>query len=302
MAQPRFYASTNVEVTGKTSVFGIIGDPVGHSLSPLFQARFAAEHDIDAVYVPLRVAAQDVTTALDGLWAANVQGFNVTVPHKQSVARQVDMDDAARLIGAVNTVRRGADGWLGTNTDWQGVRDALHALGSRVAGADVLLIGAGGTARAVLHALAAEAVDRVYVCNRGAERLDALLRHASEAYPGIEFCRLDWEKNAVEACAENCPVVIHSTSIGLGGMDVAFPFSIGGAGVALDAVYAPDGQTPFVMASRQGGRRAVDGLLMLLAQGAASFDWWHHVRPEVAPALKWMEERLGRCRQTEMAQ
>ncbi|PJC70807.1 MAG: hypothetical protein CO017_03445, partial [Zetaproteobacteria bacterium CG_4_8_14_3_um_filter_59_5] len=81
MREARIYASTDVEVTGKTRVFGIIGDPVSHSLSPLFQSRFALLHDIDAVYVALRVAEGQVETALAGLWALDVQGFNVTVPH-----------------------------------------------------------------------------------------------------------------------------------------------------------------------------------------------------------------------------
>jgi len=296
MDQLTFYASTNVEVTGITRVFGIIGDPVSHSLSPLFQARFAAQHDIDVVYIPLRVSQEQMAAALAGLWAVNIQGFNVTVPHKQTVAAMVEMDAAARLIGAVNTVRRGTEGWQGSNTDWQGARDALHSLGAQLAGADVLLIGAGGTARAVLHALAEEAVRCVYICNRSPERLSVLIRHAANVYPEMEVSEVAWEKKGIEACALRCPVIINTTSIGLDEADGPFPFAIGGVGVALDAVYTPDGRTPFVVAALQGGRRAVDGLPMLLAQGAASFHWWHHVRVEVAPVMMWMEERLGRCR------
>jgi len=276
-------------------VFGIIGDPISHSLSPIFQARFAAQHDIDVVYVPLRVMQEQVEAALAGLWATGFQGLNVTVPHKETVAAMVEKDTAAGLIGAVNTVRRATDGWQGTNTDWQGARDALQYLGARLTGADVLLIGAGGTARAVLHAMAAGAARRVFVCNRSPERLSVFMRHARDAYPGMEVSEVAWEKNGIEDCALHCPVIINTTSIGLDDADRTFPFAIGGEGVALDAVYSPDGQTPFVAAARKGGRRAVDGLPMLLAQGAASFDWWHGVRVEVAPVLKWMEERLGRC-------
>jgi len=285
-----------MEVTGKTSVFGIIGDPVAHSLSPLFQARFAAQHGIDAVYVPLRVTAEHVAAALDGLWAANVQGLNVTVPHKESVAALVQADDAATAIGAVNTLRRGPHGWQGTNTDWQGVRDALHHLGGDLSGSEALLIGAGGTARAVLHALAAGSARQVHICNRSPERLSSLLRHASLTYPGMQINEVGWETPSVEACALRCPVVINTTSIGLEEPDTAFPFAIGGTGVALDAVYAPNGRTPFVTAAHQGGRTAFDGLPMLLAQGAASFEWWHGVQVEMETVMAWMEERLGRCR------
>jgi len=296
MQQARIYASTDVEVTGKTRVFGIIGDPVSHSLSPLFQSRFAQQHDIDAVYVPLRVAEGQVKTALDGFWASGIEGFNVTVPHKETVAGLVEMDDAARLIGAVNTVRRGPQGWQGANTDWQGVRDALHALQSDISGTEVLLIGAGGTARAVLHALAGEKAGCVWICNRSEQRLQDLLQHASDAYPGLDVHALAWDKGEIEAAAQHSPLVINTTSIGLGEAGQVFPFEIGGEGVALDVVYKEDGRTPFVLAARKGGRRVIDGLPMLLAQGAASFNWWHGVHPDVADVMTWLEARLGRCR------
>jgi len=295
MVQSTFYASTDVEVTGNTKVFGIIGEPVAHSLSPLFQARYAAQHDIDAVYIAMCVARENVARALDGLWAADVQGLNVTVPHKETVAAMVQADTAARLIGAVNTLRRGPQGWQGTNTDHEGIRYALlHELGVELQGLDVLLIGAGGTARAVLHALAAEKVKCVHVCNRSPDRLEGLIRHASEAYAGMEVRKVAWDQHGVEACALRCPLVINTTSIGLDGGE-RFPFAIGGIGAALDAVYCPDGRTPFVEAASQGGRRVVDGLPMLLAQGAASFQWWHELQVEIPPVMAWMKERLGRC-------
>ncbi len=277
-------------------MFGIIGDPVSHSLSPLFQARFAEQHGIDTVYVPLRVMREDVAVALAGMWATHVEGFNVTVPHKESVAALVQMDEAATLIGAVNTVRRGTDCWQGTNTDWQAVREVLHGLGVDLPGSEALLIGAGGTARAVLHALAAGSVQRVYICNRSPERLNGLMQHAARTYPAMEVCQIAWEKEDVAACAQRCAVVINTTSIGLGEADAVFPFALGGKGVALDAVYAPDGQTPFVLAARMGGRKVVDGLPMLVAQGAASFAWWHGVQADVESVMPWLEERLGRCR------
>ncbi len=275
-------------------MFGIIGDPIAHSLSPLFQARFAVQHGIDAVYVPWRVRCEDVATALDGLWATDVQGFNVTVPHKETVCAMVQTDADAAAIGAVNTLRRGADGWLGTNTDWQGIRSVLHDLNVNIDCGDVLLIGAGGTARAVLHALAAEGAQQVLVCNRSDGRLQELIRHAQAAYPDMRLSAVAWDVEEVQTVIRRCPLIINTTSIGLGDSDVVFPFKISGDGVAVDAVYAPDGQTAFVKAARSGGRKAVDGLPMLLAQGAASFAWWHDVQVQVKPVMQWMEKRLHR--------
>jgi len=283
-----------VEVTGKTSVFGIIGDPVSHSLSPLFQARFAIQHGIDAVYVPWRVPSADVATALAGLWAMGVQGLNITVPHKQTVLDMVQADDDASLIGAVNTLRRVDNGWQGINTDWQGIASVLRDMQVDISHQDVLVIGAGGTARAVLHALALAGAQHVYICNRSADRLQTLLEHAGQAYTEMSCERVCWDTADVEACIRRCPLVINTTAIGLGDADAAFPFRIDGDGIGVDVVYAANGETPFVLAARNGGRRAVDGLPMLLAQGAASFDWWHDVHTEVGPVMQWMQQRLNR--------
>jgi len=283
-----------VEVTGKTSVFGIIGDPVSHSLSPLFQARFADQHGIDAVYVPCRVQAGDVSTALAGLWVTGMQGFNVTVPHKQTVLSMLQADSDALAIGAVNTVRRGQDGWEGINTDWCGIGNVMKHLQADVKHQDSLLIGAGGTACAVLHALAKRDAQKVYVCNRSEQRLHEFMQHAVGTYPDISFAAVNWNTADVEACIRRCRLVINTTAIGLGDSNAVFPFRVGGDGLAVDVVYAPSGETPFVVAARKGGRKAVDGLAMLLAQGAASFDWWHHTQTEVAPVMRWMEQHLKR--------
>ncbi len=290
----RFYASTDVEVTGKTSVFGIIGDPVSHSLSPLFQARFAIQHGIDAVYVPWCVQSADVETALAGLWAADVQGFNITVPHKQTVLAMVQADVDASAIGAVNTVRRIDDGWEGINTDWRGIASVLRDMQADIGHQEVLVIGAGGTARAVLHALAVGGAQHIHICNRSENRVHALLQHAAKTYSDTSFDVVPWDTVEVEACTRRCPLVINTTAIGLGDVDAVFPFHIAGDGIAVDVVYTPSGETPFVLAARSGGRRAVDGLPMLLAQGAASFDWWHDVHTEVGPVMQWMEQRLQR--------
>jgi len=182
-----------VEPSGKTKVFGVIGDPVSHSLSPLLQNRFLDQHGIDAVYVPFHVARSDVSKALEGLWATGVEGFNVTVPHKEAVLKMVEADTDTRCIGAVNTVRRGPDGRQGTNTDWQGFREVLRGMGIDLSGATVFVFGAGGTARAVLHALAQEAVAKVNVCNRGSDRLHALIRHASRVYPQLPVGAVPWD-------------------------------------------------------------------------------------------------------------
>jgi len=249
---------------------------------------------MDAVYVPLCIKRSDVARALEGLWAAGIEGFNVTVPHKEVALRMVEADAAAKCIGAVNTVRRTAAGWQGTNTDWQGFRDVLCGMEMDVSGAEVLLFGAGGTARAVLHALAQERVAKVSVCNRGQSRLHTFIGHASKTYPKLVVEAVDWNQQDVGKACERAVLMVNTTSIGLRDTVEYFPFQLPGNSVALDAVYAQDGNTAFVCAAEQSGHKAVDGLPMLLAQGVASFCYWHQIEPVRTSVLRWLEARLGR--------
>jgi len=283
-----------VNISGKTKLFGIIGDPVSHSLSPLFQNRFLEERGIDAAYVPFHIRKTDVARALEGLWAVGVEGFNVTVPHKEVVLHMVEADADAKCIGAVNTVIRHAEGWQGTNTDWQGFRDVLRGMEVDVNGAEVFLFGAGGTARAVLHALAQEKAAKVSVCNRGQDRLHTFIGHASETYPKLAVEVVAWHQEAVDEACERTGLIVNTTSIGLRNTAEPFPFQLPGDGVALDAVYAQNGDTAFVCAAEQSGHKVVDGLPMLLAQGVASFYYWHQIEPVRTSAMHWLEARLGR--------
>jgi len=249
---------------------------------------------MDAAYIPFHVENSRVSEALKGLWAVGVEGFNVTVPHKEVVLPMLKADAAATCIGAVNTVRRHATGWQGTNTDWQGFRDVLHGMEVDIAGTEALLFGAGGTARAVLHALVVGNVAKVSICNRGEGRLHTFIKHAKLTYPKLLIEPTAWNQQAVNAACEKTMLIINTTSIGLGSNAEHFPFQLQGKGVAVDAVYAQNGHTAFVCAAEKSGRRAVDGLPMLLAQGIASFYYWHQTKLLHIPAMRWLEARLDR--------
>jgi len=282
-----------VKVTGKTKIYGIIGNPIEHSLSPVFQAWFLEQGGIDAAYVPFCVQDEDIEAAMHGLWALGVQGFNVTVPHKERVLPFVEVDESVRLIGAVNTVARTEQGWKGTNTDWIGFSAALEAVGANMEAATVLLFGAGGTAKAVVYALAKLNITTLYICNRSRERAETLAAHTRENYSQIRCELIEWGDSNVEAASLNSNIVINTTSIGLKDGE-AFPFSFAGEGVAVDAVYRPDGDTAFCRRAKESGRKSLDGLPMLIAQGAASFSVWQALLPNRFGALRWMEKELGR--------
>lgn len=288
------YANEDVEINGKTKLFGIIGNPIEHSLSPVFQSWFLNQSGLNAVYVPFPVQEIDLESALQGLWALNVQGFNVTVPYKESVIPYLELDECARVIGAVNTVMRSETGWKATNTDWIGFSAALEGVEADLQGANVLMFGAGGTAKAVVYALSQLGIARLYICNRSRDRAETLAAHTRENYPQIDCELVEWREQYVEEVSLKSNVVINTTSIGLK-EGASFPFALHGQGVAVDAVYRPDGNTAFCKAAKASGRVSIDGLPMLISQGGASFSMWHG-SPELnrLEALRWTEAEIGR--------
>ena len=260
-------------VSGATRVTGIIGWPVAHSLSPAMHNAAFSALDLDWTYVAFPVASDRVATALAGLAAAGVAGLNVTIPHKRAVVDACSSVSAAvEAIGAANTlIPDGFGGWRADNTDATGFARALdEAAPVEVEGKDVLLIGAGGAARAVAFALR-ERGARVRVANRTPAR-------AAELGDPVPFVRA-----ALEEIAREAVLVVNCTSLGLHGDDIPHELpltSLGPNSVAADIVYRPTG-TPWLAAAAARGARVVDGRGMLLHQGAAAFAQWTGVEPPV---------------------
>ncbi|MDQ6950477.1 MAG: shikimate dehydrogenase [Mariprofundales bacterium] len=287
-----------MQIQASTRIYGIIGHPVAHSLSPLFQNDFLHQHAINGCYVAFPVEPTALTEALAGLWACGVTGINITVPHKELTLPLVAADDDARAIGAVNTLRRGDCGWQATNTDWIGLRQVIEALAPHQQPRSVLLFGAGGTARAVLHACHALNIPHLSICNRTTSRAEALSKHAKQQGYAMEITVLPWQQSSVDHGCMQSELLINTTTLGLHN-GAPFPFSLPATkgeypGVAIDAVYQPDGITPFVRAATQQKRAAIDGLPMLIAQGAASFYYWHALRPSRQQALASVCNHLHR--------
>lgn len=283
-----------MEITGKTNVYGIIGCPIEHSLSPVFQAYFAQQHGLDVVYVPYHVQEACLKRAVDGLAALGVQGINVTVPYKEAVLPYVQADEDVQCIGAANTLTLVSGVWQASNTDWQGVAAVFAGTGLALKGEHVLLFGAGGTARAVLHAAYKQGVSSIAICNRSPERVGRLIEHAKGHYPNMDCHAVAWEQAAVTDECHKSSMIMNTTSIGLSSSDV-FPFQISGQGWLMDAVYKPNGETAFMRAAGLSERSMSDGLPMLIAQGAKSFVNWHPQQtPDILDALTWMETKLKR--------
>ncbi|MBU2810804.1 shikimate dehydrogenase [Acidithiobacillus thiooxidans] len=278
---------------GETAVYGIIGDPVKHSLSPWMHRLFAQQLGIDMVYVPFPVMAADLPKALKGLAAAGVLGLNVTVPHKESTKILMDeLSPAAAQIGAVNTVHYAAGRFMGDNTDAVGFQRALerHA-GDNWRSGPVLIIGAGGAARAIIYALGTAGCPAIYVANRHVERAEKL---AAE-FPQFPLHPLPLERQILARILPQTLLLVNTSALGLYGeshpeLDLEL---LPNHGNVYDIVYNPL-ETPLLRAARQYGRVAIDGLGMLVEQGAESFRIWTGVLPQT----QTVEDTLRRWLQT----
>ncbi|NBC34199.1 MAG: shikimate dehydrogenase [Alphaproteobacteria bacterium] len=270
--------------SAEAAIAGVMGWPVGHSLSPRLHEHWLQRYGLDGAYVPMAVAPERLAEALVGLWALGFRGCNITVPHKEAALALVDdADDAARAIGAVNTVVATPDGRLvGLNTDGFGFLENLRAgaPGWDPASGPALVLGAGGAARAVLKALADCGVPELRLVNRTAGRAE---KTASELGPAIR--PVDWAER--EAALEDCALLVNTTTLGMTGQP-PLPLDLAGLpppAVVTDLVYAPL-RTPLLQAAAARGNPTVDGLGMLLHQARPGFAAWFGIEPMVDEALR----------------
>jgi len=264
--------------TAETSLVGLMGWPVGHSLSPAMHNAAFAELDIDWIYLPLPVQPGDVDSAIKGLVALNFVGSNVTVPHKQAVMRYMDeLSEAARITGAVNTILIQDGRLLGYNTDPIGFLNSLQEAGCHPQGMRVAVLGAGGSARAVVYALAQVGADSVVVVNRTVERAAVLVDDMDGLFPNNALSYEPLTQETLVTLGNNVDLVVNSTSVGMYPHVAACPWPeevpMPGNAVYYDLIYNPL-ETVFLARARAMGATGVDGLGMLVHQGALAFETW----------------------------
>lgn len=255
-----------MQLDAHTRLTGILGWPVEHSLSPAMHNAAFAELGLNWAYLAFPVHPARLAQAVVGLAAAGCAGLNVTIPHKQAALGLCSsLSAAAETIGAVNTlVPDGDGGFRGDNTDAEGfIRSVDEAAPIDLQGADVLVVGAGGAARAVVFALKQRGAV-IRVSNRSPEKAAELGIH-------VPFVHA-----ALDQAASQAALVVNATSLGMGSDEVPGDLPLAGLGpdqVVVDLVYRPGG-TPWGAAAAARGARTVDGLGMLLHQGAAAFSQW----------------------------
>ena len=261
-----------------TQRLGIIGYPIGHSISPIFQQAALDHLGIDATYEKWEVTPEGVGDFVNGLRAPDSLGINITVPHKQAVIPFLDeVDEWATAAGAVNTIVN-HDGHLsGHNTDGPGfLRALLVETGYDPKGTRALVLGAGGAARGILLALARGGVDSMVIANRTLERAETLAKLAKDN--GVKSEAISLLGDALTDAASDADLIVNCTTVGMShgpdehGSPVAAA-QIPATAIVNDVVYTPL-ITPILKEAAAAGATALGGLHMLVYQGVLSFQMW----------------------------
>ncbi|HZS83109.1 MAG TPA: shikimate dehydrogenase [Stellaceae bacterium] len=271
-------------LTGNAKKAGVMGWPIGHSLSPALHGYWLRHHRIDGAYVPMGVRPEHLAAALRALPVLGFAGCNLTIPHKEAALGLMDrVDPVARRIGAVNTVLVGAEGMLeGRNTDGFGFIENLRGAIAGWTGrrGPAVVIGAGGAARAILVALIDAGAPEIRLVNRTEARAAAL---ATEI--GGPIRTIVWQRRGM--ALREAALLVNATNRGMTGeaaLDLPLD-DLPQEAVVTDIVYAPL-ETPLLAAARRRGNPVVDGLGMLLHQARPGFAAWFGVAPSVTPALR----------------
>jgi shikimate dehydrogenase len=277
-------------IDAQTTLVGVIGWPIAHSLSPAMHNAAFDALGLNWRYLAFPVRPGEVSSAIDGLGALGFRGTNVTVPHKETVMRLMDeVPPRVRAFGAVNTViiDRGAAGartLRGENTDVGGLLHALREGGFEPAGKRVLVVGAGGGARGVVYALCDAGAAEIAVLNRTPARASALVADLASVAGGTSLRAGGLTPDALEAHANEVDLLVNTTTVGMWPRAEASIWPDGRplpAGIAVcDLVYRPL-ETKLLRQAREAGAKTVDGLGMLIAQGALSFEMWTGQWPPV---------------------
>lgn len=287
-----------MEVTGKTAVCGLIGNPVAHTLSPLIHNTLSELLGKELVYVPFHVENQRVKQAVEGAFALNIKGLNVTVPHKSAVIPYLcEIDPLAEKIGAVNTLVRKEQGYKGYNTDMPGLYKALVSEGVEIAGRQVILLGAGGVSRAVAFLCAQYGAQKVYILNRTKERACEVAREVNECFE--RECLIPMLLTEYEKIPKGKYLIIQGTSVGLApnieDAVIEEPAFYELAQTGVDLIFNP-AETKFMKLVKRSGGKAFNGLKMLLYQGIIAYELWNdiHVSQEMAlQVYEKLKDALG---------
>jgi shikimate dehydrogenase len=276
--QKEFAWEFMVKINGKTRLLGVIGHPIEHSLSPSMHNAAIAELGVNYVYLPFPISPEKLTEAITGFEAIDLRGFSVTIPHKLAIIPFLsEITEKARLVGAVNTVWRCENGWQGTNTDVDGFLVPLQSLGRDWTGIQPVILGNGGAARAVVVALAELGCPKIHVVGRNQKKLDPFKQSwlNTSLYDSLEVHSWDELDGMVSATG----LLVNTTPIGMSPHPDESPVErelldrLPATAIVYDLIYNPR-PTRFLQFAVDRGLTAIDGLEMLVNQGAIALEIW----------------------------
>jgi shikimate dehydrogenase len=262
-------------ISGKTQLYAVIGDPIGHTLSPAMHNAAFQALNIDAVFLAFKIAPTQVEGAMRGVRSLGIRGLNVTMPDKDAVMQYLDeIDETAKLLGSVNTVLNEGSSLRGFSTDGAGAHRALEENGVKLAGTKLVLLGAGGAARAIAFTLAREAKELV-ILNRTPEKTSNLVQALNDKFhKKISSASLTPANIEQSLCGAD--VLINATSVGMHPNEkqtLIKSVFLNSDLTVMDIIYNPL-ETKLSKDAKAAGAKVISGVEMLIHQGAASFEIW----------------------------
>lgn len=277
-----------MKIDGHTRLCGLIGNPVEHTLSPVIHNTLAEKLKHNLVYVPFLVEKGQIEAAVKGAYGLNILGINVTVPYKsEAIPYLKELDGLAGRIGAVNTLVRVDGGYKGYNTDMLGLYRALCRENIRLSGEKVILLGAGGAARAAAFLCAEKGAQKVYLLNRSVDKAKLLAEEVNKAFD--RECIFPMGVVDYEKLPEEKLLVLQGTSVGLHPNVDQAPITdkefYRRVHTGYDFIYKPE-ETMFMKLVKEAGGRAYNGLTMLLYQGIIAYELWNQVEVSEEDAIE----------------
>lgn len=272
-------------ITGTTKLLGVIGHPVEHSLSPLMHNAALSKLELNYVYLPFPIEPQNLAKALDGFAAIGVVGFNATIPHKQAIIPLLsEIEPIAQAVGAVNTVVRQDDGWRGTNTDVEGFIAPLQSLDRDWSQTIAVVLGNGGASRAVVAGCTQLGCASIHVVGRNSQKLEEFRDSWNNSPLEVNLQVHQWD--SIPQIIPKANLLINTTPIGMypkienSPLDAEIFAHLPKDAIAYDLIYTPS-PTKFLQYAQQNNKTTIDGLEMLVQQGAAALKIW--LRQETVP-------------------
>ena len=266
-------------ITGKTKLLGVIGEPVEHSLSPVMHNAAIAELGLDYLYLPFPVKKADLSKAITGLEVIGVQGFNITIPHKQTIMNLLsEVTSIAKTIAAVNTVWYTESGWKGTNTDIEGFVAPLQEVAQDWSQMTAIVLGNGGAARAVVAGLVELGCSAIHIVGRDRQKLLNFYQTWQNMPQIAPLLKVHYWETLPELLS-TADLLVNTTPVGMYPHVDDSPISaelikaLKADAIAYDLIYTPC-PTKFLSFAEARGLRAIDGLEMLVRQGAAALEIW----------------------------